>query len=164
MNRSIEHLREHAARPDLGFDLIRIFLGTALFVRGALFVASPDRIVEMAGTAGHWLWPAALGHYVGIAHLCGGLLLAAGLATRLAAAMQIPVLFGAVFLVHLREGLLTRNQSLELSALVLAMLVVYAVFGAGELSLDHLVHRGEARGGPRHGGPSRGDSRLARNA
>jgi len=63
-------------------------------------------------------------------------LLALGLGTRLAAAVQIPPLLGAVLFVHAHEGLLTAGQSLEFAALVLAMLSAFAVFGAGHLSLD----------------------------
>jgi putative oxidoreductase len=71
------------------------------------------------------------------AHLAGGALLALGLITRTAAIVQIPALIGAVFFVHLREGLFRTGQSLELSSLVLFLLCVFAVFGGGRLSLDH---------------------------
>jgi uncharacterized membrane protein YphA (DoxX/SURF4 family) len=63
-------------------------------------------------------------------------LLAVGLATRLAALAQLPVLFGAVFMVHSTDSLLTAGQSLEFSALVLMLLVVYLFVGAGPLSVD----------------------------
>ncbi|MET0414179.1 MAG: hypothetical protein ABW217_22910, partial [Polyangiaceae bacterium] len=39
--------------------------------------------------------------------------------------------------------LFTRGQSLEFSLLVLVLLVLYAVFGSGPLSLDHALRRGE---------------------
>jgi hypothetical protein len=84
---------------------------------------------------------AALIHYVALAHLCGGLMLAFGLLTRLAALIQIPVLFGAVFLVHLQGGLLAAGQSLEFSALVLVMLGVYFLIGSGRWSVDHYLFR-----------------------
>ena len=141
MTSLLEAVRDKASRPSTGYDLLRIYLGVALFVRGALFVAHPDSLLALAGRSGDWLWPMALGHYVAIAHLCGGLLLALGLATRLAAAAQIPILVGAVFLVHWHDGLLNPSQSLELAGLVLAMLVAYATFGAGSLSFDELRRR-----------------------
>ena len=59
-----------------------------------------------------------------------------GLGTRVAAAVQIPPLIGAVLFVHIGEGLLTAGQSLEFAALVLAMLSAFTVFGAGRVSLD----------------------------
>jgi uncharacterized membrane protein YphA (DoxX/SURF4 family) len=152
MKITIEALRQKASRPSLGFDLLRIYLGVALFVRGALFVANPDRITGLIGSSGDWFVPLMVAHYVGIAHLGGGILLALGLATRIAAFAQLPVLLGAVFLVHWGDGLLREGQSLELAGLVLAMLVAYTVFGAGPLSLDHRARaqqRLEAGKGPR---------------
>jgi putative oxidoreductase len=152
MKITLEALRQKASRPSLGFDLLRIYLGVALFVRGALFVSNPDRIIGLVGSSGDWFVPLLVAHYVGIAHLGGGILLALGLATRIAALAQVPVLLGAVFLVHWGDGLLRAGQSLELAGLVLAMLVAYTVFGAGPLSLDHRARakeRLEAGKGPR---------------
>jgi putative oxidoreductase len=149
MTSLLEAVREKASRPSTGYDLLRIYLGVALLVRGAIFVAHPDSLLALVGRSGDWLWPMALGHYVAIAHLCGGLLLALGLATRLAAAAQIPILVGAVFFVHWNDGLLNPSQSLELAGLVLAMLICYATFGAGSLSLDELRRR--ARNVPEDG-------------
>ncbi len=129
----------------LGLDLLRIYLGLALVVRGALFVAHQDVLLGMIQSSGNWLWAAAIGHYVALAHIGGGLLLALGFYTRFAAILQIPILIGAVFFTHWGEGLLGRGQALELAGLVLVMLVVFAFFGAGPLSLDHRM-KNRARG------------------
>lgn len=75
--------------------------------------------------------------YIAIVHLIGGALLAVGFFTRLAALIQIPILFGAVFFVHLKQGFLQSGQSLELSIMVLFILVIFFLFGAGELSIDN---------------------------
>lgn len=122
--------------PSVGLDVIRIYLGVGLMVRGGLFIGNPDVLVEFLRRTDHWFVPLAAAQYVVAAHLCGGILLALGLGTRLAAAVQIPPLIGAVLFVHLGEGLLTAGQSLEFAALVLAMLSVFSVFGAGRVSLD----------------------------
>lgn len=135
-------LRAAIADPRIGFDLLRIYLGIALFVRGALFIADPSRVMVFAQRSGDWFWPLLVGHYVGMAHLCGGILLAIGAATRIASLVQVPVLVGAVFFVHWGEGLLSSSQSLELASLVLAMLLSFGVFGAGPLSVDaHLLSK-----------------------
>jgi putative oxidoreductase len=126
-------------RPALGLDLLRIYIGIALFVRGATYVAHPEALVEYMKDSELWVTPLVISHYVVAAHVVGGILLALGLATRAAAIAQLPVLIGAVFVVHWREGLLSAGQSLELSALVLALLLVISVFGAGEFSLDHVL-------------------------
>lgn len=122
---------------------MRIYLGIALFARGVLFVTRPGAIFELLKerSSSEWFVPMAVSHYVGMAHICGGILLALGLGTRIAAALQVPVLIGAVFFVHYGEGLLRVGQGLELAALVLCMLLVYCVFGGGKLSLDNLLQR-----------------------
>jgi cell division protein FtsB len=66
-------------RPSLGFDLLRIYLGVALFVRGALFVSNPARAQALIEQSGDWFMPMLLAHFIGAAHLVGGLLLAIGL-------------------------------------------------------------------------------------
>lgn len=127
------------AHRDAGIDLVRIYLGIGLFVRGVLFIAESQGVEALVDLSSFSILSAALAHYVTFAHLLGGLLLAAGLLTRLAALVQIPVLAGAVFLVHLDEGLLSADQSLEFSALVLFLLVVVFVFGPGPWSADRYV-------------------------
>jgi uncharacterized membrane protein YphA (DoxX/SURF4 family) len=122
--------------PSVGMDLIRIYLGVGLMVRGALFISRPDILVEFLKRTHSWFVPLAAAQYVVAAHLCGGILLALGLGTRVAAAVQIPPLLGAVLFVHIGEGLLTAGQSLEFAALVLVMLMAFSVFGAGRISLD----------------------------
>jgi putative oxidoreductase len=121
----------------LGYDAIRVYLGIALFVRGWLFVGDSSRFMALVeGRKLDWFLPMAAVHYVALAHLVGGLMLTVGLLTRLAAWAQVPILFVATFFVHLHEGLLAAGQSLELSALVLFLLLVYGLCGAGPYSLD----------------------------
>jgi len=122
--------------PSVGLDVIRIYLGIGLMVRGALFISHPEALMEFLKRTHSWFVPLAVSQYVVAAHLCGGILLALGLGTRIAAAVQIPPLLGAVLFVHAHEGLLTAGQSLEFAALVLAMLSAFSVFGAGRVSLD----------------------------
>jgi putative oxidoreductase len=139
MKRAITFARTVVSEPSIGYDLLRIYLGIALVVRGALFVSDPSRVMVFLEPAETWFMPALTAHYVGMAHLGGGVLLMLGLATRIAALVQLPALLGAVFSVHFREGLLASGQSLELAGLVLVMLVVFTVFGAGPVSLDQVV-------------------------
>lgn len=122
-------------RREIGLDVIRIYLGVALFVRGALFIGDQSALEAWFERSG-WLWPMTLGHLVAAIHLGGGLLLALGLFTRFAAAVQIPSLLGAVFLIHWQEGLMQPGQSLELAGLVLVLLAILAIFGAGPWSFD----------------------------
>ncbi|MEW5852814.1 MAG: DoxX family membrane protein [Myxococcota bacterium] len=122
-------------------ELVRIYLGLGLFAMGANFVVHTAYIVSRL-EGGLWSQSAVgIAHLVATAHLAGGLLLALGLITRVAALMQIPVVLGAIFFVHLREGLFTEARTLEFATLVLFLLCLFAVFGSGPLSLDHYLSR-----------------------
>jgi uncharacterized membrane protein YphA (DoxX/SURF4 family) len=124
-------------RSNLFVDLVRIYLGIGLFVRGILFFDKPVLLSESLLSAGNYSDSANfLGHLIAVIHVGGGLMLAFGLATRIAALIQIPILFVAVFFVHFPEGLMTSGQSLEFSALVLFLLVILFIRGSGKLSLD----------------------------
>lgn len=132
------------AHRDVAFDLIRIYLGAALFVRGWLFIADSSALLALLNESVDASFLSAAGaHYVALAHLGGGFLLMLGLLTRAAALVQIPILIGAVFVVHLGEGLLATGQSLELAALVLFLLVLICLHGSGRLSLDYYLFERE---------------------
>lgn len=121
-------------------ELIRIYLGLGLFIKGVFFLANPG---FMAVSAGGGSLSSAVA-VVPFVHMIGGLLLAAGFFARLAALSQIPVLFGATFFVNLRrmEGMGGR-EGIEFSALVLFLLVLFAVRGSGSLSLERFVRKSQ---------------------
>jgi uncharacterized membrane protein YphA (DoxX/SURF4 family) len=120
------------SNTNTAYSLIRAFLGVALFIRGIILASDPASIASLAGEDKIYWWYS----YITVAHLIGGFSLAVGLLTRLGSLLQLPILFGAVFLIHLEQGLLSVGQSLELSVLVLVLLLIYFVFGSGNLSFD----------------------------
>jgi len=123
-------------------DIVRIYLGLGLLARGLLLITntSTGYFIDMLQRANQpWVLTGFVLHYVMIAHFVFGAMLTVGFLTRLAAAVQIPILAGAVFLVHRQDGLFAMGQSLEFSALVLFLLVVFFVAGAGKLSLDYVT-------------------------
>lgn len=129
---------------DIAFDIVRIYLGIGLFVRGWLFISDTSTLAALTESAGTGAFVSSgIAHYVALAHLGGGLFMALGLITRVAALIQIPALIGAVFFVHLGDGLLAAGQSLEFSALVLFLLIVIFLHGSGRLSLDYLLFERE---------------------
>jgi putative oxidoreductase len=130
------------SRRDEWLDCIRIYLGIGLVARGLLMNGNSqvNFIADALQRAGYpWLLTGMVLHYVMFCHLVGGGMLAIGFLTRIAALVQIPVLFGAVFMVHRSEGFLASGQSLEFSSLVLFLLGIFLVAGAGRLSLDYYV-------------------------
>ncbi|MXW63925.1 MAG: DoxX family membrane protein, partial [Bacteroidetes bacterium SB0668_bin_1] len=101
------------ANRDLAFDLLRIYLGVGLFVRGLFFLIRPDAFTALvAGSEASLLASSGVMYIVVCAHLLGGAMITVGLFTRLAVLLQVPILLGAVFLVHLRGGVFTAGQSL----------------------------------------------------
>lgn len=133
------------AHRDRFLDLLRIYLGAALVLKGLAFVRDGSALAENIQQA-HLAWADfILAHYVVLAHVCGGLLLAAGMMTRLAALAQLPVLVGAVFFVHAPEGLFAPTMGLEVSILVLFLLVLFAVAGGGRWSVDYYLSRSDLR-------------------
>lgn len=127
------------AHPKVWLDCIRMYLGLGLFIRGVFIITNTraefvSALLEQQQLP--WIVTAGLLHYVALAHLIGGLMLTVGLLTRIAAWVQIPILAGALLL-HRGEGLMSGGQSLEFSALVLFLLMTFAISGAGPVSVDN---------------------------
>ena len=141
---SINHYKQWMqSHADVGIDLVRMYLGVGLLVKGVHFMSNPDYLTQLLGTSDNTLFvQAAVAHYVIPAHLVGGFLLAIGLLTRLAALSQIPILLGAIFYVHLPKTMLIQpRENLEFSALVLFLLILVFAYGSGQWSVDHYLSK-----------------------
>jgi len=132
---------------DIVIDLVRMYLGVGLFVKGIYFLMHQGELKKLLEGADNLAFgQGAVAHYIIPVHLVGGLLLAIGLLTRLAALAQIPILIGAIFYIWLPEVLVfEQRQNLEFSALVLFLLTLIFVYGAGRFSVDYLITRRESR-------------------
>jgi uncharacterized membrane protein YphA (DoxX/SURF4 family) len=115
----------------IAYSLIRTFLGIALSIRGWIMLSRPESILELGVDHSEFIWVSL----IGVSHLLGGGLLAFGFLTRLGAAMQIPILFSAIFFVYKGTPLMMGGQSLELAVLVFFLLCIYFAFGAGPMSI-----------------------------
>jgi putative oxidoreductase len=134
INKILQWLDEN---QKLAYSFIRMFLGMALFIRGLIFLADPGAVNELAGEEKLFMWFS----YLIFGHIIGGFLIMIGFRTRLGSIVQIPILFGAVFIVHSDHNLATVGQSFELAVMVLVLLLVYLCFGSGELSVDRYFER-----------------------
>ncbi|MBD3615681.1 MAG: DoxX family protein [Gracilimonas sp.] len=142
MNKTINHpalkwMREHRHEA---IEILRICLGILLFYKGFYFVENISEVYAMI-EGNIPISSFVVAHYVVGAHLAGGLMLAFGLITRLATAVQIPILAGAVFFVHARDIFLGKAAQLEYSILVLILLIVFFIYGGGKWSLDGYIIR-----------------------
>jgi putative oxidoreductase len=75
----------------------------------------------------------------GFNEFAGGLLLAAGLLTPLAAVLIVATMTAAVLTVHIKNGPWNTDNGYELNILYSLIAVAVAGIGAGELSLDHAL-------------------------
>ena len=115
-------------------DFFRMFLGIALVGKGAFFVNNMQTLFEQVHTSVPYS-SFIIAHYVVFASL----LIAMGLLTRIACAVNIPVLAGAVLFVHGKEGLFAAGGGLELAFMVLFALCVVFWYGSGDISVDKMI-------------------------
>lgn len=131
---------------DLALDLVRMYLGIGLIIKAVYFMYHSDYLLQLMDSMGSfWFAPAILVHYVILAHLVGGVCLTLGLLTRTAAIVQLPILASAVFYVHLPNIIksVEARESAEFAGLVLFLLALLSVYGAGRWSLDHWLGKRE---------------------
>ena len=138
-------------RPAWGILLLRVVLGGTYVMHGyyALGILGIDGTAEVIVRTGN---PEAvsrlLAWYVVVAHLAGGALLVLGLFTPVAALVQLPIMAGAVFLLHWPQGFFMRGfvdtaagravaGGYEFALLVLAATLTIMFTGPGALALDH---------------------------
>ncbi len=136
-----KHLIE--SHRDILFDAVRLALGLFIFAKGLQFAANRDQLGElMEEAAPYGFASAVIGHYVLLAHLVGGAFLVLGLLTRWAALAQIPILLGAIFIVHMPHVLgLQQTAESEVGVVMLFLLVLTFLHGAGRFSLDGWLER-----------------------
>lgn len=128
---------------DLIAEAIRVYLGLGLFAKGVYFASHTGVVMALLDRSALDVPSVVLAHVIALAHLTGGLLVAVGLLTRLAAAVQLPIVAGAVLFVHLREGLFGASQNLEFALLVLFLLVLTVAYGGGRWSADYFLAKKE---------------------
>ena len=124
----------------LSIDLLRIYFGIALFLKGIYFIVNMKEIFGMLSYQFPYI-DFLFAHYVVLAHVGGGICISLGFFTRYAALANIPVLVSAIFFVQARNGIFHTGTELELAMLVLVLLIFFIWEGSGVLSADTYVHR-----------------------
>jgi uncharacterized membrane protein YphA (DoxX/SURF4 family) len=119
-------------------DIFRIILGVFITFKGFEFMFHLESLESTTEGINMYFSGAALAHYIVFAHALGGPLIIVGLFTRIACAIQLPILLGAIIFVNYEKGFLHigSHMELEISVIVLAGLIIFMVFGAGKYSLD----------------------------
>ncbi len=121
-----------------GALVLRVVLGVIYIAHAYLAVAviGPAKFIEYQ-RATHIPLPEIGAWYVIVAHGLGGILLILGLMVRWAALANIPIMAGALWFVHLREGffVLTGKIGYEYVLVMLGATIAQALLGAGAFTL-----------------------------
>jgi putative oxidoreductase len=135
---------------EYGILLIRVIVGLAFAGHGAqkLFGwfggGGPTGTAAFFGSLG-FRAPAAMAIMAGLSELGGGLLLATGLLTPLAALVLSVVMLNAIATVQWKRGFL---GGWELDATFMAVALAVTMTGPGRLSIDHAIGWAEDITGP----------------
>ena len=127
-----------------GILLLRIVLGSIISAHGAQKLFGWFGGGGPRGTAAgfgqlRFRAPMLMAFAAGLAEFTGGLLIATGLLTPLAAFAIAVVMLNAIVTVHWRNGFWNTAGGYEFNLLVLAAAVAIASTGAGRFSLDALI-------------------------
>jgi len=126
---------------EIGLLVLRVALGLTLAAHGAQKLFGWFGGFGLKGT-GQWLESIGMvpgrvqALFAGLAETGGGLLLALGLLTPLAAGVVVAVMLVAVGTVHLKAGFWATKGGYEYNLLIAIAALSLAFTGAGALSLD----------------------------
>lgn len=122
----------------LFFTILRVFLGLILTIRGVYFFINEEPLYYLIKDSHlnelHISMQIAV--LISIIHLAGGIFMITGLFTKIAAWVQVPVVLGAVIFINKNNSLSFTYPGLLISLFVLALLLLFAFKGGGEISVD----------------------------
>ncbi|HLV24828.1 MAG TPA: DoxX family protein [Gemmatimonadales bacterium] len=133
-----------SARPTesqlgIALALLRVVVGVVFVAHGAqkLFVYGPEMVGQGFSQLGLPL-PELTAYLVSLAEFGGGMMLVAGILTRLTSAVLLLIMLGAVFVAHLSQGFFMPD-GFEFSMVLGAVSAALAIMGAGRYSMDHAL-------------------------
>jgi putative oxidoreductase len=129
---------------NLGLLILRLTVGVLFMGHGAQKLWGMFGGHGLAATGGFFeglgLRPGRLhASLAGLSELVGGLLLALGLLTPVAAALLSAVMLMAISTVHASKGVWATEGGYEYNLVLLAAVFAVSATGAGEWSLDHAL-------------------------
>ncbi len=142
-------VRQHEQRVVVALTALRLAVGGILAVHGWA------KLMDISGTAQSFerlgMPVAQTLVYLAIAgELFGGLGLAFGFLTRVAALGPLCTMLVAIVTVHTGHGLLAKNGGFEYPLVLLLVSAFFALNGGGRLSLDALFEQRASRSAPRN--------------
>lgn len=119
-----------------GATLLRLILGVVYIMHAylALVVFGPSGMMAYQVKSGI-PFPEIATWYLIVAHGLGGIFLVLGIFARWAALANVPVMLGAIFFVHLKNGFFAHQNGYEYVLVLLVASLAVAMIGGGALSL-----------------------------
>lgn len=122
------------AHTNIGFDSLRVLLGSFLFYKGIDFMAHTEMIIRALNPVDTFGWTMMIVHYITLTHFFGGILIVIGLLTRASILVQLPILISALLLNFIGE-MVVLNLIQASAALLLS--IFFLVYGSGKHSIDY---------------------------
>ena len=121
------------------FVILRVALGMILALRGIFFLTSIQPLFNLISSSSlsKLNMDMSLALFISSVHLLGGTFIILGLLTRISAWAQVPILLGAIFFINLNSRLSHGYSELLLSVFVLILSLLFALEGAGKISMDN---------------------------
>ena len=118
--------------------LARLAVAYGFYEPAMMKWADIDAIAQWFGSMGIPL-PTLNAYMAATTEITGVVLLTLGLFTRIISIPLIVVMIVAIITVHLPNGFSAGNNGFEIPVYYMLFLAIFASFGAGKLSLDHLL-------------------------
>ena len=145
-------------RDMVAIPLLRIVLGVAILIKIYFYVVKGGLSMESIMMSSTGYMSTMFGHWIPVLEIAAGILISIGLLTRASAIFQIPLFIAAIFFSKHSGVLASFEQSqVILSAIILALSIFFAFFGAGTFSAiralkkenkreeDHFWHRDDQK-------------------
>lgn len=121
------------AHTSIAIDVVRIVTGLFLIFKGLQFSFQTNYLADIVRSSGLGAG-LILEHYIAMAHIAGGFLVAMGLITRWALIVQLPIFIGAVLINFI--GVMNTGELLQASAMLISSLF-FIFYGSGKHSADY---------------------------
>jgi putative oxidoreductase len=131
MEKSMSNTTSNSFASTFGLSLLRIHFGVILLAHGWLKIS----VFTIAGTVGYFAslgLPSIVAYLTIFGEIAAGVALIAGIQTRLASILSVPILLGATF-VHLGNGWLfsAEGGGWEFPASLTVIAIAIALMGSG---------------------------------
>ncbi len=120
--------------------ILRVVLGISLILKAFTFFNNKAELAKYFSEDSFLKNMVWLIDYVPWVHVVGGILILVGFFTRLASLVQIPILFGAVVFVNMKQGV-GSGSDLPFSFLILVLVIAFSFVGGGYMSMDNTFRK-----------------------